>query len=65
MGVDSMKPEEHKKKTSFSCSLCDSDIPIEPGFEKGDIYYCSYCKISLKIIEKKNGVFSLEAEDEE
>ena len=47
------------------CDMCDSDIPLEPNAKAGDVVYCSYCKVGLRIVLKANGRWSLEPEDEE
>jgi hypothetical protein len=56
---------EREPKPNFNCPLCDADIPVDYEVKLGQIYYCSYCQVGLKIIKGKGGNLLLEFEDEE
>jgi len=38
----------------LECPICDADIPIEGDEKTGDIIVCSYCKVSFKMLRKKD-----------
>jgi DNA-directed RNA polymerase subunit RPC12/RpoP len=40
--------------TELECPICDADIFLDGEEKLGDIIQCSYCKMSLKILAKKN-----------
>lgn len=45
--------------------MCDSDIPVDPDIKVGEILYCSYCKMGMKVVEGRDGKLEVEAEEEE
>ena len=40
--------------TSLECPICEADIPLDGDEKSGDLIQCSYCKITLKILRKKD-----------
>jgi hypothetical protein len=38
----------------LECPICEADIPLEGDEETGDLVVCSYCKVTLKMIKKKD-----------
>ena len=38
----------------LECPICDADIPMEGGEKSGDLVLCSYCKMTFKILRKKD-----------
>jgi hypothetical protein len=38
----------------LECPICDADIPLEGDEETGDLVVCSYCKVTLKMVKKKD-----------
>ncbi len=41
--------------TELECPICDADIPLEGDEKTGDLIVCSYCKVTFKMIKKKEG----------
>ena len=37
----------------LECPICDADIPLEGNEKSGDLVLCSYCKMTFKILRKK------------
>jgi hypothetical protein len=37
----------------LECPICDADIPLDGDERSGDLVLCSYCKMSFKILRKK------------
>jgi hypothetical protein len=37
----------------LECTICDADIPLEGDEETGDLVVCSYCKVTLLMVKKK------------
>jgi len=37
----------------LECPICDADIPLEGDEKSGDLVLCSYCKMTFKILRKK------------
>ena len=37
----------------LECPICDADIPLEGDEETGDFVVCSYCKVTLIMVKKK------------
>ncbi len=37
----------------LECPICDADIPLEGDEKSGDLVLCSYCKMSFKMLRKK------------
>jgi hypothetical protein len=37
----------------LECPVCDADIPLEEDVKSGDLVLCSYCKMTFKILRKK------------
>jgi hypothetical protein len=40
--------------TDMECPICDADIPLDGDEKSGDLIMCSYCKVTFKLIRKKN-----------
>jgi hypothetical protein len=38
----------------LECPNCDADIPLEGDEKSGDLVLCSYCKMTFKILRKKD-----------
>ncbi len=38
----------------FECPVCDADIPLDGDEKPGDLIQCSYCKVTFKILRKKD-----------
>ena len=38
----------------LECPICDADIPLDGDEKSGDLVLCSYCKITFKILRKKD-----------
>jgi hypothetical protein len=38
----------------LECPMCEADIPFESDDKPGDLIMCSYCKMTFKIIQKKD-----------
>jgi len=56
---------EYQKAPEFACPLCDSDIPTDSDVKQGEIHYCSYCEVGLRVVKGKGGKLTLEFEEEE
>ena len=41
--------------TELECPICDADIPLEGDEKTGDLIVCSYCKVTFKMVKKKEG----------
>jgi len=39
----------------LECPICDADIPLEGDEKTGDLIVCSYCKVTFKMVKKKEG----------
>ena len=39
----------------LECPICEADIPLEGDENTGDLIVCSYCKVTFKMIKKKDG----------
>lgn len=37
----------------LECPVCESDIPLEGDEKSGDLVLCSYCKMTFKLLKKK------------
>jgi hypothetical protein len=48
----------------LECPICDSDIPLEGDERSGDLVLCSYCKMTFKILRKKEKWILVEDFDE-
>jgi len=38
----------------LECPICDADIPLESDASTGDLVLCSYCKVTFKLLKKKD-----------
>lgn len=48
----------------LECPICEADIPLDGDEKPGDFIVCSYCKVTLKILKKKDRlILSEEIED--
>jgi len=36
------------------CPICDADIPLEGDEKPGDLILCSYCKVTFKLLKRKD-----------
>jgi len=39
----------------LECPICEADIPLEGDEKAGDLIMCSYCKVTFKMIRKRDG----------
>jgi hypothetical protein len=37
----------------LECPICDADIPLDGDERSGDLVLCSFCKMTFKILRKK------------
>ena len=40
--------------TEIECPICDADIPLEGNEQTGDLVLCSFCKVTFKVIKRKD-----------
>jgi hypothetical protein len=40
--------------TSLECPICEADIPLDGDENSGDLILCSYCKVTFKVLRKKD-----------
>lgn len=40
--------------TEIECPICDADIPLEGNEQTGDLVLCSFCRVTFKIIKRKD-----------
>ncbi len=40
--------------TDMVCPICDADIPLDGDEKTGDLVLCSYCKVTFRLIRKKD-----------
>lgn len=38
----------------MTCPICEAEIPLEGDEESGDFLMCSYCKVTFKMLRKKD-----------
>ena len=38
----------------LECPICDADIPLDGDEKPGDLILCSFCKVTFKLLKKKN-----------
>ncbi len=38
----------------LECPICEADIPLEGDEKTGDLIVCSYCKVTFKMVKKKD-----------
>lgn len=36
------------------CPVCDADIPMDGDEKPGDLILCSYCKVTFKLLKRKD-----------
>lgn len=41
-------------ENELECPICDADIPLDGDEKPGDIIFCSYCNMPLKMVKKKD-----------
>jgi hypothetical protein len=46
--------------TDLECPICDADIPLDGDEKTGDLVLCSYCKVTFKLIKKKDSFVLVE-----
>lgn len=39
--------------TDLECPICDADIPLDGDERTGDLILCSFCKVTFKLVKKK------------
>ena len=39
----------------LSCPVCEADIPLDGDERSGELILCSYCKMTFKMLKKKEG----------
>lgn len=39
----------------LECPICEAAIPLEGDEEASDLIMCSYCKMTFKLLRKKEG----------
>jgi len=44
----------------MECPVCEADIFLENDDRPGDLVVCSYCKVTLKIVQKRDGIILVE-----
>lgn len=37
----------------MECPICDADIPLDSDARTGDFVLCSFCKMTFKLVKKK------------
>ena len=37
----------------LECPICNADIPLEDEEKSGDLILCSYCKVTFKLLRKR------------
>ncbi len=48
----------------LECPICEADLPLDGDEKPGDLIVCSYCKVTFKIIKRKDRIIlSEEIED--
>ena len=40
--------------SELECPICEADIPLDGDEKPGDLVLCSYCKVTFKILAKKD-----------
>jgi DNA-directed RNA polymerase subunit RPC12/RpoP len=40
-------------ESELECPICEADIPLDGEEKPGDLIFCSYCKVTFKILMKK------------
>lgn len=38
----------------LECPICDADIPLDGDEKTGDLVLCSFCKVTLKLVKRKD-----------
>jgi hypothetical protein len=38
----------------MECPICDADIPLDGDEDTGDLILCSFCKMTFKLVKKKD-----------
>ena len=38
----------------IECPICSADIPLDGDEKSGDLVMCSYCKVTFKLVKKKD-----------
>jgi hypothetical protein len=40
--------------TEIECPICDADIPLDGNEQTGDLVLYSFCKVTFKLIKRKD-----------
>ncbi len=48
-----LNPKGENMSTELECPICEADIPLDGDEKTGDLVLCSYCKVTFKLIKKK------------
>jgi uncharacterized Zn finger protein (UPF0148 family) len=46
--------------TDMECPICDADIPLDGDEKTGDLVLCSFCKVTFKLVRKKEKLVLVE-----
>ena len=41
-------------ETILECPVCEAEIPLDGDERSGDLLLCSYCKLTYKLLKKKD-----------
>ncbi len=40
--------------TELECPVCDADIPLDGDEKAGDLILCSFCKVTFRLLKRKD-----------
>ena len=40
--------------TDLECPICSADIPLDGDERSGDLVLCSYCKVTFRLVKRKD-----------
>ncbi len=46
--------------TELECPICDADVPLDGDEATGDLVLCSFCKVTFKLLKKKEKLVLVE-----
>lgn len=46
--------------TDMECPVCDANIPLDGDEKTGDLVLCSFCKVTFKLVKKKDRLVLVE-----
>lgn len=46
--------------TELECPICDADVPLDGDERTGDLVLCSFCKVTFKLLKKKEKLVLVE-----